>query len=251
MTPVKVRLVFLILVLVLAGCGGDSAAVENIGGEDEPEVVAGVPEEPEDGDQSGADAGSQTATDAEDSTEGVALAPVAPVEGEVDVPPVGPLLDDGAAAPSEENRERAQAVLPGTPVINVDSGEELTLDQELANAGGPVLLWFWSPDCPACNAEVEVVERFARRFNGSIAVVAVGAEGSQAKAEAFLERSGATTPLVVWDDGATRNHYGVDAVPSVVMIDPSGAVMARWSSLSSEVFTFAERRTAEPPPTGD
>lgn len=57
----------------------------------------------------------------------------------------------------------------------------------------------------------------------------MGAQDSLDLAASFIEETGTSTPLMIWDESfATWSYYGVNAQPIAILVDPSGEPITGW-----------------------
>lgn len=92
--------------------------------------------------------------------------------------------------------------------------------------GKIVLIDFWATWCRPCRASMPTVEKLWQRFRDQgLEVVSLNVEGDSARVRAFVDefRSPLTFPLFV-DDGRAQAAYGIEVIPTVVLIDRAGRV---------------------------
>ena len=96
-------------------------------------------------------------------------------------------------------------------------------------AGRPVVLWFWAAWCTRCRAAAPEVAAVGAEFEGRVSVVGVAGLGSGIEAmRRFVAETGLTGLVhVADDDGAVWRRFGVTAQEYFVMLDGSGAIVAR------------------------
>ena len=57
----------------------------------------------------------------------------------------------------------------------------------------------------------------------------MGAQDSLGLAESFLAETGATTPLMIWDESfASWSYYGITGQPTAVLVKPDGEPVTGW-----------------------
>ncbi|MCP9950960.1 TlpA family protein disulfide reductase [Actinomadura madurae] len=91
-------------------------------------------------------------------------------------------------------------------------------------AGRPVVLWFWAPWCPKCQAEGPAVAKAAQKYGDKVAFVGVaGLDKDKAAMERFVSRTG-TSGIVQLDDrtGALYKHFKVTSQSSYLIVNPEG-----------------------------
>jgi cytochrome c biogenesis protein CcmG/thiol:disulfide interchange protein DsbE len=117
-------------------------------------------------------------------------------------------------------------------VANGTPGERMTT-KDLA--GHPVLLDFWASWCGPCAIEAPVVDRVARRFEKrGLVVLGVNVSDPPEVVRAYATQKGLHYPMVADADGKASLGYGVDKLPSLVVIDRHGNVLAFLTGLVDE-----------------
>lgn len=206
---------------IAAEASGEETVGSEPGSDDDPATSAGV-----DGDD-----GNDDSADAEDG-----------VDAEDAALDAQDAEDDAEDAAGGEGR--VGAGLPSGVVIDLTTGQQLDLGDTLANAGGPVLLWFWAPDNGPSQAESAVVQQLADEHGDGVVIVAVGTGGVVEEAQAFADDVALDGVTVVWDGTAgNAEQYGVNALPSSVLLDNEGNIIARWVTLSEEAFGLIDLLT--------
>jgi cytochrome c biogenesis protein CcmG, thiol:disulfide interchange protein DsbE len=111
--------------------------------------------------------------------------------------------------------------------IRAVSGETLTLDKLAAR--GPLVLDFWATWCRPCLAELPELEALFQKYRErGLTVVAVSLDGPRnfAKVRPFASKLGLTFPIAVDEDGRMQQLYQVRAMPTTVVIDTAGMIVA-------------------------
>ncbi len=114
---------------------------------------------------------------------------------------------------------------PGAPAPDAPLrsliGEPTTI--AFAHGGAPAALFFFKVDCPTCPVVLPVVERMHRAYGGLGARV-IGI--SQDEAATTRDLLGEMTLPVLLDDAdyAASRAFGIDTVPSLVLIGADGRV---------------------------
>ncbi len=145
----------------------------------------------------------------------------------------------GVLRKMEAYEQRASAALSGTPAPAIPFVRSIGLGDggagSLAPGGEPTLINFWATWCGPCVDELPMIERFWKDHRDSgLDVVGVTKlyDGPDADAEAqkirdFLDGLGVTFPVVIADeDSPSHAAYGVESLPSSVLVDRHGTVIA-------------------------
>jgi len=120
----------------------------------------------------------------------------------------------------------APAPAPEFRVRDLD-GREVSL--AALRERGPVLLDFWATWCEPCRAALVELQAWSERYGpDGLTVVAVSVDGPRnlAKVRPFVARLGLRCTVVSDDDGRLQDLYRVAQLPTSVLIDTSGAVVA-------------------------
>lgn len=139
------------------------------------------------------------------------------------------VAESPAPAASSEAAE-ATASGPRLPDVRVEdlSGGELSV-ASLAPSERPVLVWFWAPHCSVCNAEAKSVEAFAKRVQGELDVVGLGAQDDEQMARDFVAEHGLKTPRMLYDASfESWRALGINGQPAAVLFDRDGVAREAW-----------------------
>ncbi|MCB9777701.1 MAG: TlpA family protein disulfide reductase [Alphaproteobacteria bacterium] len=88
--------------------------------------------------------------------------------------------------------------------------------------GQPVVLNFWATWCGPCKLEIPAFSDFARE-NPDVVVLGLATDGREAELRAASKQLGIAYP-VIRADAETIAAYGVDTLPTTVIIDADGQV---------------------------
>jgi peroxiredoxin len=124
-----------------------------------------------------------------------------------------------AGAVSLSAGERA----PNFSLKNIDGGK-VTLDQF---KGKTVVIAFWSTWCSRCEEELTFLrDQFGKRSD--VAVLLINQDGEKgvilSKVRAMRDKLGINFPILLDEGLKTWEGYGINALPTSVVVDESGAV---------------------------
>lgn len=103
--------------------------------------------------------------------------------------------------------------------------------------GHPVVLDFWATWCQPCQVEAPVLDRVYRRMKDKgVVVVGVNTSDAQGRALApkFAEAKSLSYPIVYDDGDGVAGKYGVQNLPTLVVIDGEGKIVAVRSGFEDE-----------------
>jgi cytochrome c biogenesis protein CcmG/thiol:disulfide interchange protein DsbE len=102
--------------------------------------------------------------------------------------------------------------------------------------GKTVLLDFWATWCGPCKAEASIVERLSERWRDQgVVVVGVNMDTpDQGDPREFAEAHGLTYPIVHDTTGSVGRSYGVDGLPTLVVVGRGGQVSAVRSGVTDQ-----------------
>ena len=106
-------------------------------------------------------------------------------------------------------------------------GRELRLSEL---RGHPVVLNFWSRDCPPCVSELPNLERLSQqgRSRGSFRVVTVSVDESWPDVSQLFDGETRMTVLFDPERQVVTNLYGTEMFPETYLIDREGYIRARF-----------------------
>ena len=101
--------------------------------------------------------------------------------------------------------------------------------------GHPVILDFWATWCGPCQAQSPIVNGISQRFKDKgLVVVGVNTSDAEGLAARFVAKKGLLFPMV-YDEGNTiANKYGVDNLPTLIVVSKEGKIVAVRHGVTSD-----------------
>ncbi len=98
--------------------------------------------------------------------------------------------------------------------------------------GKPVVLDFWASWCGPCRSAIPVLERIHQDFKErGVVVLGINVHDQQNPAQT-MQDLGATYPALIEGDAVARS-YGVEGLPTVLVIGADGQIVYRETGFSS------------------
>ena len=116
----------------------------------------------------------------------------------------------------------SEARWPSVSVID-SSGAEINTDDLLT--GNTLVVSLWSTWCVPCRRELPQLQEFAAKHQ-NVSVVAVNLGDKLNSVAVYAQENGLTMPVVIDTEGRISSALGVTSVPSTLVIDSSGNVIA-------------------------
>ncbi len=135
----------------------------------------------------------------------------------------------------EVSRSRA-VVLTEAPIVGhlapdftlaTPLGEEVSLTDFVdrdGDSGQPVVLNYWASWCGPCRMETPEFQNTSLKFKNRVAILGINQGESAQKVTEFGISYGLTYPLLVDEDSAVNQKYGVNSLPTTIFIDRKGVV---------------------------
>ena len=108
-------------------------------------------------------------------------------------------------------------------VVADSSGTEISTDDLLT--GNTLVVSLWSTWCVPCRRELPQLQEFAAKHQ-NVSVVAVNLGDKLDSVAAYADEIGLTMPVVIDSEGRISSALGVTSVPSTIVIDSHGKVIA-------------------------
>lgn len=145
-------------------------------------------------------------------------------------------------APGEEGGDGAMHGKPApafTLPVAANGAPGTTMSTE-GLKGHPVLLDFWASWCGPCAMEAPVIDRLSKRYAGrGLVVVGVNSSDPAPVVARYTAQKGLSYAMVVDEGGEVGAQYGVDRLPSLVLLDKSGNV-AKYLTGTVDEATLGE-----------
>jgi len=126
-----------------------------------------------------------------------------------------------SAPPITLGTVRIGSTAPDFTLISL-SGETVSLSDY---AGRPVMINFWASWCPPCRAELPLLAAAHDRYQDQgFEILGVTVNDSAYGAQDFVDRIGATWPILLDDDGLAWTAYGGVGLPTSFFVDAAGLV---------------------------
>ena len=94
-------------------------------------------------------------------------------------------------------------------------------------AGRPVVVNFWASWCVPCRKEMPALQATAERLEGRVVFLGVNHQDGRIPAAEFEREVGVTYPSGSDPDGAVARDFGVVGLPTTVLVDAGGRIVAR------------------------
>jgi cytochrome c biogenesis protein CcmG, thiol:disulfide interchange protein DsbE len=105
-----------------------------------------------------------------------------------------------------------------------EQGSRLALSDQ---QGQVVILDFWASWCLPCREQAPILERFiATHKDDKVTVIGVNTADAEPAALDFIRTAGISYPTVFDEQGAVARAFHAEELPTLVVIDPTGKVVA-------------------------
>jgi len=141
--------------------------------------------------------------------------------------------------------EEKRRLLASRTAISTPDFRALGLDRKetgLSDLKGKVaVLIFWATWCGPCVAELPSFQETARKYaaNQDVIFLAISIDEHKLAVRPFIERSGFRLPVAYDINGAAA--FGINAVPSLIILDRQGRVAFREEGFGGDANRYVER----------
>ncbi len=109
-------------------------------------------------------------------------------------------------------------------ILNGKPGDRIRLSDLHGKA---VVLAFWASWCGPCQLEAPLLERLSRRMRDrNVAVIGLNTSDQSSRALEFIRSKGLTYTFAYDQGSDVAERYGVDSLPTLVIVDKNGMVSA-------------------------
>ena len=137
----------------------------------------------------------------------------------------------GCPSGQEETNQINLTTAPDFSLRTID-GEEIRLNRFEGKKF--VHITFWATWCPACRTEVPEIKKLYQAVGDKpfeILSVSVGVNDSIKKVRKFQEQKQLPYKILFDESGMVSQQYGVMGIPTHIVIDKDGKVIARFNQL--------------------
>jgi cytochrome c biogenesis protein CcmG, thiol:disulfide interchange protein DsbE len=129
-------------------------------------------------------------------------------------------------------------------------GQPRSLDEFL---GKVVIVNFWATWCEPCIEEMPSLQKLKDRLaDEKFVVVGVNLGEGEARIKSFMDKTGATFPILLDRDGVVRKGWKVNGVPATFVLDATGRIRFAYTGvldfsdevLNAQILGLLPRKTA-------
>ena len=125
-------------------------------------------------------------------------------------------------------------------------GNAVSLDQTLAQHQA-VLLNFWATWCGYCVEEMPNLIRLQDQYKDKgFTILAVDVGEGQGAASAFSDKMKLNFPVVLDEETAVAQQYGVVGIPTSILIDAKGRILGQFSTYTPRLAEAVKRALEVP-----
>jgi thiol-disulfide isomerase/thioredoxin len=101
--------------------------------------------------------------------------------------------------------------------------------------GSPILIDFWATWCGPCRAEAPIIDRMSQRYKDrGLVVVGMNTSDEAGMAESWVKANHISFPIAYDDGNRAARAFGVDSLPTLVVISKSGKIAAIRQGVTSD-----------------
>jgi len=121
-----------------------------------------------------------------------------------------------------------EAVRSLAPPFELRTLEDQKLKLAELRRRGPVVLDFWATWCKPCIAaapELEALHKAYATRGVTVVGISVDSPRSFSRVRPTVKKLGITYPVGIDEDGSLQEKYGIQAMPTTVIVDTSGVIV--------------------------
>lgn len=121
--------------------------------------------------------------------------------------------------------QAVNSAAPGFKLKTLD-GKQVSL-AELRHKG-PVVLDFWATWCKPCITAVPELEALHQKYaERGVTVIGISTDGPRnySRVRPTVKKLGMTYPVGVDEDGSIQEKYGIQAMPTTMLVDTTGTIV--------------------------
>jgi len=103
-----------------------------------------------------------------------------------------------------------------------------------AYEGKLIYLDFWASWCGPCGQSFPWLNQMQEKYGANLVIVGVGVDEDTKAGDGFLKKHPARFEIVRDPDGKLPELYGIEGMPSAVLIAPDGKVLHKHSGFRSQ-----------------
>lgn len=149
----------------------------------------------------------------------------------------------GKVFPDESSSAAASGMQAPVFSMAANDGSEYSLSDY---RGRTVILNFWASWCPPCKAELPELKTFYKDTDPAetvlLSINMYTTENNKEALPAFIEDEGIEYPVLFDYDGGTAAAYGVISIPTTVVINGDGVIMAVRTGAVTEAWLNRVKR---------
>ncbi len=134
------------------------------------------------------------------------------------------LLDDGGTSATTPSTLALTAEDPSGATFTAFSGERVALS---SLRGTPVLVNFFASTCVPCVTEMPALEQVHQQLGDRVTFLGLALQDRPEEAQALVERTGVTYRTAQDRDASVITALGGTVLPTTVLLDADGTIVAR------------------------